>query len=108
MDAAKRVIPSAHYSGLSYQTATESRAFLHYRQPESLQGKQLEEEGRRRDEKSGGGRGEKRRDENEGGEEKWEGKGEGWKKRGWKEWREGKGMRGEERRENMFEVDGVE
>jgi hypothetical protein len=38
VDAAKRVIPSAHYGGLSFQTATESRAYLHYRQPESLQG----------------------------------------------------------------------
>jgi hypothetical protein len=52
VDAAKRVIPSAHYGGLSFQTATESRAYLHYRQPESLQGEDGKPDG------GGGGRGE--------------------------------------------------
>ena len=59
VDAAKRVIPSAHYSGLSFQTATESRAYLHYRQPESLQGEKGGEnrrrEGRMVQNRGGGG-----------------------------------------------------
>jgi hypothetical protein len=38
VDAAKKVIPSTNFNGLSYQTASEKRAYLHYRKPESLQG----------------------------------------------------------------------
>jgi hypothetical protein len=38
VDAAKRVIPSTNFQGLSYQSASEARAYQHLRQPESLQG----------------------------------------------------------------------
>ena len=38
VDAAKRVIPSVNFQGLSYQTASETRAYQHLRHPKSLQG----------------------------------------------------------------------
>ncbi len=38
MDAAKKVIVNSYFTGLSYQTAIETRAYMHYRRPESLQG----------------------------------------------------------------------
>merc|ERR1711871_423043 len=38
VDAAKRVIFSPYYNGLSYQTLSEQRAYFHFRRPENLQG----------------------------------------------------------------------
>jgi len=38
VDTGKRIILNSNYSGLSYQTSQELRAYLHFRPPESLQG----------------------------------------------------------------------
>jgi len=38
VDAGKKVIPSANYQGLSFHSASETRAYQHFRPPESLQG----------------------------------------------------------------------
>jgi hypothetical protein len=38
VDASKRVIPSAHFDGLSFLSAGEKRSYMHCRKPESLQG----------------------------------------------------------------------
>jgi radial spoke head protein 9 len=38
VDAGKKVISNAYFEGLSFQTSSEPRAYLHLRQPESLQG----------------------------------------------------------------------
>jgi hypothetical protein len=38
VDASKRVIMNPYFEGLSYNTAAELRAYLHFRVPESLQG----------------------------------------------------------------------
>jgi hypothetical protein len=38
VDAGKRVVFNPYYTGLSYQTLTESRAYFHFRKPENLQG----------------------------------------------------------------------
>lgn len=38
VDAAKKVIQNTYFTGLSYQTALEPRAYLHLRRPEGLQG----------------------------------------------------------------------
>mmetsp|Transcript_19691 Transcript_19691/g.19791 ORF Transcript_19691/g.19791 Transcript_19691/m.19791 type:complete len:275 (-) Transcript_19691:95-919(-) len=37
VDATKRVIFNAYYTGLSYQSATEARSYYHYRRPENPQ-----------------------------------------------------------------------
>lgn len=41
VDAAKRVVFSPYYNGLSYQTLSEQRAYFHFRRPENLQGAAL-------------------------------------------------------------------
>lgn len=38
VDAAKKVVFSPYYAGLSYQTLSEHRAYFHLRKPENLQG----------------------------------------------------------------------
>ena len=38
MDAAKKVISNSYFTGLSFQTASESRAYMHFRRPESYKG----------------------------------------------------------------------
>lgn len=38
LDTGKKVIPNANYTGLSFDTSNELRAYLHMRLPESLQG----------------------------------------------------------------------
>ena len=38
IDATKRVRLTENYEGLSFHTATEKRAYFHFRKPESLQG----------------------------------------------------------------------
>lgn len=38
VDGGKRVVFSPYFSGLSYQTLSESRAYFHFRKPENLQG----------------------------------------------------------------------
>lgn len=38
LDTGKKVIPNSNYQGLSYETSTQLRAYLHLRLPESLQG----------------------------------------------------------------------
>jgi hypothetical protein len=37
IDATKKVILNVYYNGLSFHTAAESRAYMHFRRPESLQ-----------------------------------------------------------------------
>jgi hypothetical protein len=37
IDATKKVIPNVYYSGLSFHTAADPRAYMHFRRPESLQ-----------------------------------------------------------------------
>jgi len=37
VDATKKVVPNAYFSGLSYQSATEPRSYFHYRRPENPQ-----------------------------------------------------------------------
>lgn len=41
VDASKKVIFNAYFTGLSFQTACESRAYMHFRRPESLQAQAL-------------------------------------------------------------------
>ena len=38
VDAAKKVIGNSYYTGLSFQTASELRAYMHFRRPESYKG----------------------------------------------------------------------
>lgn len=38
VDAAKKVISNSYFTGLSFQTASESRAYMHFRRPESYKG----------------------------------------------------------------------
>jgi radial spoke head protein 9 len=38
LDTGKKVIPNTNYQGLSYETSTQLRAFMHLRNPENLQG----------------------------------------------------------------------
>ncbi len=38
VDATKKVILNAYFEGLSFQTSSEPRAYMHFRRPESLQG----------------------------------------------------------------------
>ena len=38
VDAAKKVVFSPYYDGLSYQTLSEQRAYYHFRRPQNLQG----------------------------------------------------------------------
>jgi hypothetical protein len=38
LDTGKKVIPNANFTGLSFETSREARAYLHMRLPESLQG----------------------------------------------------------------------
>ena len=41
VDGGKRVVFSPYFTGLSYQTLSESRAYFHLRKPENLQGQAL-------------------------------------------------------------------
>ena len=38
LDTGKKVITNTNYQGLSYETSTQLRAFMHLRRPENLQG----------------------------------------------------------------------
>ena len=38
LDTGKKVIPNTNFNGLSYETSTELRAYMHLRMPEGLQG----------------------------------------------------------------------
>jgi len=38
LDTGKKVIANTNYQGLSYETSTQLRAFMHLRRPENLQG----------------------------------------------------------------------
>jgi hypothetical protein len=38
VDAAKKVILNGNYQGLSFDTSSELRAYMHFRRPESIQG----------------------------------------------------------------------
>ena len=38
VDAGKKVITNSYYTGLSFQTASELRAYMHFRRPESYKG----------------------------------------------------------------------
>ena len=38
LDTSKKVIANSNYTGLSFDTSNELRAYLHMRMPESLQG----------------------------------------------------------------------
>jgi hypothetical protein len=38
IDASKKVIANSNYTGLSYDTSNQLRAYLHMRRPENLQG----------------------------------------------------------------------
>ena len=41
VDATKKVIFNVYYSGLSFHTAADARAYMHFRRPENLQGQAL-------------------------------------------------------------------
>ena len=38
LDTGKKVIPNTNFNGLSYETSTELRAYMHLRMPKGLQG----------------------------------------------------------------------
>lgn len=38
LDSAKKVVPNANFAGLSFETSTQARAYMHMRQPLRLKG----------------------------------------------------------------------
>lgn len=38
VDAGKKIIPNAYFTGIGYQSSLEIRSYMHFRRPESLQG----------------------------------------------------------------------